>query len=395
MAKITIVDSKEGTKTPFLRGILTSSLIEAGLSFSDAYQLASDIRQKLSSQSTVTTHEMRELVVRELIRLDLAETIENYTDLNRRVLAIQVRDSQGAVTPFSLVRHRQSLESAGLSADQAGLISQLLLKELEESEDTDFDINRIGWMTYHILKKQIGKESAHRYLVWIDYTRSGRPLILLLGGTAGCGKSTIATEVAHRLGIVRTQSTDMLREVMRMMIPERLLPALHTSSFNAWRRLPGHGDDIATDELMTMGYNHQAELVFVPCEAVIQRAIRERVSLILEGIHISPSLLQRIEDRRDAVFVPIMLGVLKQDQLKKRLWGRGVTAPDRGSNRYLNNFEHIWELQSYLLSEADNSDMDIINNDEKDQTSERVMRAINEVLVREFDAKVDDIFGSN
>ena len=38
MAKIVIVNSKEGTQTPFLRGILTSSLIEAGLSFDLAYQ---------------------------------------------------------------------------------------------------------------------------------------------------------------------------------------------------------------------------------------------------------------------------------------------------------------------------------------------------------------------
>ena len=45
----------------------------------------------------------------------------------------------------------------------------------------------------------------------------------------GTGKSTLATELAHRLGIVRTQSTDMLREVMRTMIPAHLMPALHVS----------------------------------------------------------------------------------------------------------------------------------------------------------------------
>jgi 2-phosphoglycerate kinase len=247
-------------------------------------------------------------------------------------------------------------------------------------------------MTFFMLKKQFGKETAHRYLVWIDYTRSRRPLILLLGGTTGCGKSTVATEVAHRLGIIRTQSTDMLREVMRMMIPERLLPALHTSSFNAWRRLPGHGDENTTDELIIIGYNHQAELVSVPCEAVIQRALRERVSLILEGIHISPALLQRIRNQKEAVVVPIMLAVLKQDQLKRRLKGRGVVAPERESSQYLSNFEQIWELQSYLLSEADKYAMDIVTNDDKDQTTERVMRSINEVLERDFRGTVEEIF---
>ena len=393
MAKTVIIDAKDGTRTPFLRGILTSSLLEAGLSFEAAYQLATKIRQKLSNKAKVTTQEMRETVLRELIKLDNSDVLENYTGANHPSDAILIRYDTKSAAAFSMVRHRQSLESSGLTTDNAILTSQLLLKELEDSNKSEFHVDELGRMTYHLLKDQFDREAATRYLVWIEYTRSGRPLILMFGGTTGCGKSTIATEIAHRLGIIRTQSTDMLREVMRMMIPERLLPALHASSFNAWRQLPGHAGKTATDELIVMGYNHQAELVSVPCEAVIQRALRERVSLILEGIHVSPALLHRMPKPTDAVIVPIMLAVLKPDQLKQQLKGRGAVAPDRNSSQqYLSRFEHIWELQSYLLSEADNSAMDIINNDDMDHTTERVMRSINGVLARGFNAKVEDIF---
>ena len=395
MAKTVIIDAKDGTKTPFLRGILTSSLIEAGLPFEEAYQLASRIRQKLANRPKITTHEMREAVVRELIKFDDTEVLENYTEAKYPLQSIQIRYGRHSTASFSMVRHRQSLESSGITTDMAILTSQLLLKELEDSDKSEFHVDELGRRTYQLLKKQFDREAAIRYLVWIDYTRSGRPLILLLGGTTGCGKSTIATEIAHRLGIIRTQSTDMLREVMRMMIPERLLPALHTSSFDAWRRLPGHSDKKATEELIIMGYNHQAELLSVPCEAVIQRALRERVSLILEGIHVSPTLLHRIPTPTDAVIVPVMLAVLKPDQLKQQLKGRGAIAPDRNSSQhYLTHFNHIWELQSYLLSEADNCAMDIINNDDMDHTTERVMRSINGVLARGFHAKVEDIFSN-
>ena len=394
MAKIVIVDSTEGTETPFLRGILTSSLLEVGLAFEEAYELASRIRSKLADKESITTQEMRKLVVRELIKRESSDALEFYTGIKGKGPGrnIQIHDKLGGSTAFSLPRHRQSLESSGLNTDKASLISHQLLKELEERKSAEAQVNDIGRMTFNILKTQLGREAAQRYLIWVDYNRSGRPLILLLGGTTGSGKSTIATELAHQLGIVRTQSTDMLREVMRMMIPERLLPALHASSFNAWRRLPDHHSDTAMDELIIMGYNHQAELVSVPCEAVIQRALRERVSLILEGIHISSSLLQRIGDTQDAVIVPIMLAVLKQDQLKQQLRGRGVVAPERESSQYLSHFEQIWELQSYLLSEADNSTMNIITNDEKEKTTARVMRAINEVLAKDFKAKMDDVF---
>ena len=47
MAKIWIIDPTDKTKVPFLRGILTRSLTEAGLSFDEAYKTSSEIRQLL------------------------------------------------------------------------------------------------------------------------------------------------------------------------------------------------------------------------------------------------------------------------------------------------------------------------------------------------------------
>jgi 2-phosphoglycerate kinase len=218
----------------------------------------------------------------------------------------------------------------------------------------------------------------------------------LIGGTTGCGKSTIATEVAHRLNIIRTQSTDMLREVMRMMLPIKLLPELHTSSFSAWRKIPGSEDSKESpEERMIHGFIHQAELVSVPCEAVIQRALNEQVSLILEGVHVSPALVKRFRYQRGAVIVPIMLAILKQDRLKHQLKDRGATAPMRNAQSdYLSNFESIWMLQSHLLSEADSNAIPIITNDDRDKTTDRVMRSIIEVLQKSYHAKVEDVFGT-
>ena len=65
------------------------------------------------------------------------------------------------------------------------------------------------------------------------------PLVILIGGATGVGKSTIATQLAHRLGIVRVVATDAaIREVMRAMLSAELMPALHVSSFQADRAAP-------------------------------------------------------------------------------------------------------------------------------------------------------------
>ena len=393
MAKTLITDSSEGTSTPFLRGILTRSLTDSGMSFDDAYQLATNIRQQIGHESNLTTQELRRLVLLELRKLKAHDVLDAF-EHNAPASYVMVRKPTGETAPFSRIEHRRSLISTGLSADKAAFITHLIYQQLADSQQTEVESDHLGLLTYEELKQQFSNEIANRYLVWVDYIRGQRPLILLIGGTTGSGKSTIATEVAHRLGIIRTQSTDMLREVMRMMIPERLLPALHTSSFNAWREMPAYNESTTvTEEMMINGYLHQSELVSVPVEAVIQRALREHVSLIVEGVHIHPGLIERIRTESDAVIVPVMLAVLKQDNLKRQLQGRGVTSPERSSqSMYLSNFDRIWGLQSYLLSEADNSSMQILENDEKEKTADRVMHTIIEDLQTGFTAKAADVF---
>lgn len=396
MAKTLVFDKSDDIRTPFLRGILTRSLTDAGLAFDTAYQLSSDIRHQINNVDEITTEELRRIVISELQKLDEKEVVENYESIIPAATKIRVRDHNNNLIPFSTMEHRRSLESSGLGSDRAAYITQNVYKELAESPHDFVNSSEIGKLTYEKLRQHYGKEAAKRYLVWVDYKHSQRPLILLIGGTTGCGKSTIATEVAHRLNIIRTQSTDMLREVMRMMVPIKLLPELHTSSFNAWRKIPGSAESKEPpEERMIHGFIHQSELVFVPCEAVIQRALSEQVSLILEGVHVSPTLVNRLKDEKNAVIVPIMLAVLKQDKLKHQLKDRGVTAPERtAQSDYLSNFESIWKLQSHLLSEADNNAIPIITNDDMDKTTDRVMRSIIEVLQIDFHAKVEDIFGT-
>ena len=59
------------------------------------------------------------------------------------------------------------------------------------------------------------------------------PVILLVGGGTGTGKSTVATEVAYRLGITRVTSTDFVRQTMRAFFAKEFMPSIHYSSFEA------------------------------------------------------------------------------------------------------------------------------------------------------------------
>ncbi len=114
-------------------------------------------------------------------------------------------------------------------------------------------------------------------------------MIVLIGGATGVGKSTIAARVASRLGVVRIISTDSIREVMRAFFSESLMPAIHHSSYDADKavRIPlGSGFDSHV-----VGFMEQVEMVNVGVLAVLDRAVKERTSLVVEGVHIVPGML--------------------------------------------------------------------------------------------------------
>jgi len=398
MAKTLVEDLEDNTKVPFLRGILIRSLQDAGLSFKESYQLSADIRGEINDLPSITTTELRRRVI-EHLRRQKRNNVANRYALHRSPLTftIQVKQRDGSQRPFSRLEYQQVLETIGLESEEALEIVTAVYKHLNERYIDEIDSRHLSNLTYRYLRQSrtLGPAVAQRWLIWRDYVNSGRPLIFLIGGTAGCGKSTVASMLASHLDIVRTQSTDMLREVMRTMLPKQLLPVLHTSSFAAWSALPGQPKNFTKvpEALLIHGYRTQADLLSVAIEAVIQRALRERVSLILEGVHIHPAFIEKLKIDKEAVVIPIMLGILKRKRLQRRISGRSTDVPQRRAERYLKHFDEIWHLQSYLLSEADRANIPIIDNNDRDKIFREVMRITIEILARDFKHSPRAVFG--
>jgi len=396
MAKIFVEDQEEDTRVPFLRGILIRSLQNAGQPFNDAYELATEIRNDLDDNPLITTDELRQRVI-DLLKTRSGQDVINRYGKQKKPFGIQVEQRDGQVTPFSRIEYQHCLENIGLTSEEAMEVVTTVHKHLVDRRIEEMTSRHLGELTYRYLRQsnKLGAAVAHRWLVWRDFIRSGKPLIFLLGGTAGCGKSTTATMLASRLDIVRTQSTDMLREVMRIMMPEQLIPVLHTSSFTAWTALPGQPKVVqeVSDTLLINGYRSQADLLAVAIEAVIQRALREQVSLILEGVHIHPEFMEKLKKNNEAIVIPIMLGVLKRKQLQRRIHGRGTAAPQRRGDRYLKHFDEIWRLQSHLLSEADHANIPIVANSNRDKVFREIMRITIATLAKDFNNTPQAVFG--
>lgn len=391
---VKVIDTHEKSKVPFLRGILTRSLVKAGLSFDRAYEIANRIRDDLSSEKEITTTDLRKLVEKELKEEGDKEVLEEYTSVGPGFLPVRVVDRDGIPVPFSKGLLANSLQICSLSNERQFAVTRGIERYLLETGVREISSLDLATITYKYLAENESGEMARRYLTWREFLHSDRPLLVLIGGTTGCGKSTISSEIAHKLDIVRTQSTDMLREVMRLLVPERLLPTLHTSSFSAWEALPSWKSQPARlDTHFEQGYLTQAGHVGIGIEGVLQRAERERVSLIVEGVHIHPALQRSLMDSAEVIVIPIILAVVKKKRLRKQLQGRGIQVSSRRSERYLKHFDAIWRLQDFLLAEADRYDVSVVPNDDKEETIKLVMDEIADAISAEYSGDEENVFG--
>lgn len=225
-------------------------------------------------------------------------------------------------------------------------------------------------LTYGKLREHGLGEAAKRYLFWRRFRRLKIPITILLGGTTGVGKSTIATELAFRLGTRSVIGTDTIREVMRKIIAPELLPDLHTSSFLAWKTISHSRPEESL--LVQGGFRKQVEHVSVGgVSAVLERVYKEGFNSILEGIHLVPGY---IELKENTFMYVITVGGNKKD-LEARFYERARYSK-RSADYYLKHLDAIMEIQEFIVSRAKEHNVPVINNVELEKTVNRIMEDI-------------------
>ena len=274
--------------------------------------------------------------------------------------------------PYSKGLIAQTLMATGLSPVRAYGMAAAIAHELDNTTDNTLTLGRLRAVARETLGQEEGDEVIARYRQWQSLHRIEVPLVILIGGATGVGKSTLATEVAHRLGITRVASTDMIRQVMRAFFSIDLMPAIHFSSFEAGESvrvpLPRETD------LSRAGFIEQTKAVAVGISSLIERAINEAQGMIVEGVHLVPGFLDRTR-WKEALVLEFVLSVSDRDLHRQhfavRDWETGGTRP---LLRYDEGFPHIRRIQKYILAQAAVHQVPVIDNVRIDDTVKQVMR---------------------
>jgi len=284
---------------------------------------------------------------------------------------ITILDEEYHRVPFSKGLTANAIMASGLSPGPAYQVAADLESFLLREGKLEVQAKELRRIIYNVILEKAGEKYAVNYWRYITFSSLNKPLVVLMGGSTGVGKSTIATMLANRLSIVRIVSTDAIREVMRAFFSRELMPTIHTSSFDAdtalIHPLPPHVDPVVA------GFREQSLSVLVGVRAIIKRALNEGTHIIIEGAHIVPGFIAP-EKFPDAFIVPLVIKVSDERLHRSHFYIREVeTQGTRPFMRYVQHFENIRKIQDYIVQMAEETGVRTVECVDLDSTVSEVV----------------------
>jgi len=261
---------------------------------------------------------------------------------------------KGHGLPYSKGLMAQSISATGLSPGRSFELARVIEERLDGGEIRTADLHALA---EDVLRTEQDETTARRYASWRRLDRLERPLVVLLGGTTGVGKSTIASMLAGRLGVNRVIATDVIRQVLRAFFTHEAMPTVHHSAFEA--------GGIA-------GYRDQAERVGTGIAAIVDRAANEAKPVVVEGVHVVPGGIHP-RTRERCVLVEALIVVEDQDLHRGHFSHRRGTRP---AERYIASFEDIRRLQDHLWERARSEGVTVVDNENVDDALARLMQLV-------------------
>ena len=286
----------------------------------------------------------------------------------------------GKAVPYSKGLMARVLVTVGVPEDRAYELARRTELDLAQRGSTSVDLDRVRELAVDLLGEDKGTRAVRRLRRFRDLQEIDLPLILLVGGGTGTGKSTVATEVAYRLGITRVTSTDFVRQTMRAFFSQEFMPTIHFSSFEAALGLSKAEEEESGDAAL-LGFLDQTRNVLVGVEAALQRALDEGWSMVLEGVHLVPGMLATELER--AVVIQCVLAIHDEEIHRTHFWSRDVYSNGvRAGDKYLAGLPEIRSIQDYIVERARRNDVPVIENENVGETIGAVIELVLEQAER-------------
>jgi 2-phosphoglycerate kinase len=241
----------------------------------------------------------------------------------------------------------RALVAVGVPLGRAYELAKRIDQDLVQKGEQSVELERVEELAVEVLGEADGSKAARRLRRFRELQELDLPVIVLVGGATGTGKSTVATEAAYRLGITRVTSTDFVRQTMRAFFSQEFMPSIHYSSFEA---AAGLREPERAEDPVIAGFLEQTRNVLVGVRASIERALEEGWSMVLEGVHLVPGMLPRIEG---ALVVQCVLAIEDEEEHSMHFLARDAGLDGlRPHEKYIERLDDIRRIQEHIVGRA-------------------------------------------
>jgi 2-phosphoglycerate kinase len=284
----------------------------------------------------------------------------------RRIMPLPLGGEHGL--PYSRGLMARALMAVGVAPDRAYALARRVGDDLAARGSDVVELDRLESHAIESLGEVEGREALRQLRRYQLLRELDLPIVILIGGGTGTGKSTVATEIAYRLGITRVTSTDFIRQTMRAFFSHEFMPSIHYSSFEAGLAA---GD---VDDPLVAGFLEQSRQVMVGVRASIERALQEGWSMVLEGVHLVPGLIPSALE--GAIVSACVLQITDETAHAQHFFTREA-GERRPMGKYLYRFGEIRRVQEYIVDRAQRAGVPVIDN----VSAERATRSVADLVL--------------
>ncbi len=287
----------------------------------------------------------------------------------------------GISVPYPLTLLKGRLKLVGVSPQE---IEKIVLVVTSKEIRNDEQHTKDGLMEkVSKILKSLDDEYSRKFESLLEYDAARRidtslePIVVVLEGASGTGKSMLALDMIRNIGATRIISTDSVRQILRSIISYDDHPELFCHTYQAHEKRQS-GPKLLDPTVR--GYLAQVELIAPVIEQITKRVLIEGAEAVIEGVHVLPGSLSRLS--KSIVEILINPSPETHESMFLSKHDAGLKSVSSDFNQRREEYKSARLIQDYMLSEAIENGVKVVPLNTYEDAEKTICSTIMEAVQR-------------
>lgn len=217
-------------------------------------------------------------------------------------------------------------------------------------------------------------EIFNRYNSLWKAGKISHPLVVLIGGHIGTGKSTFTKLLEQHITNICSVPTGVIRSIQQANSTKEDNPILFNHSFDLYKLISDRA--LSNKERAIIGFQHQSEMIQGAISNIIHFSKSEGQQYIIEGNHILPSFIFENINKKNIIYL-----FFKTTDIAA--YKRLVSGPTHRRSLTNDQFNITRDIHDYIVDEAQRFHLPLFEYDQQEKALKYVSEKLQEIIPNE------------